>query len=109
MSVARYPFSLTVHLKNGSQLLLDRAIHLHAEWEMCITQVCIPKSQITLFRVSFMKFNYIYNPKHHFRVEKVLKKRTRNKKEEYLVQWSGYNSDFNGWLQSSYIVPISKR
>ena len=30
-----------------------------------------------------------------FRVEKVLKKRIRNKKEEYLVRWSGYNSDFD--------------
>ena len=44
-----------------------------------------------------------------FRVEKVLKKRIRNKKEEYLVRWSGYNSDFNSWLQSTDIVPISKR
>ena len=44
-----------------------------------------------------------------FHVEKVLKKRTRNKKEEYLVQWSGYSSDFDSWLQSTDIVPISKR
>ena len=44
-----------------------------------------------------------------FRVEKVLKKRIRNKKEEYLVRWSGYNSDFDSWLQSTDIVPISKR
>ena len=58
MSVARDPFSLTVHLKNGSQLLLDHAIHLNGEWEMCITQLCIPKSQITLFRDCFMTFNY---------------------------------------------------
>ena len=63
MSVARYPFSLTVHLKNGSQLLLDRAIHLNGEWEMCITQLCIPKSQITLFRDSFMTFNCDLQPK----------------------------------------------
>ena len=63
MSVARYPFSLTVHLKNGSQLLLDRAIHLNGEWEMCITQLCIPKSQITLFRDCFMTFNYDLQPK----------------------------------------------
>ena len=34
MPVARYPFSLTAHLKNGSQLLLDHAIHLNGEWEM---------------------------------------------------------------------------
>ena len=44
-----------------------------------------------------------------FRVEKVLKKRIRNKKEEHLVRWSGYNSDFDSWLQSTNIVPISKR
>ena len=46
MSVARYPFSLTVHLKNGSQLLLDRAIHLNGEWEMCITQLCMKKVKL---------------------------------------------------------------
>ena len=63
MSVARYPFSLTVHLKNGSQLLLDRAIHLNGEWEMCITQLCIPKSQITLFRDCFITFNHDLQPK----------------------------------------------
>ena len=63
MSVARYPFSLTVHLKNGSQFFLDRAIHLNGEWEMCITQLCIPKSQITLFRDCFMMFNYDLQPK----------------------------------------------
>ena len=44
-----------------------------------------------------------------FHVEKVLKKRIRNKKEEYLVRWSGYSSDFNSWLQSTDIVPVSKR
>ena len=44
-----------------------------------------------------------------FRVEKVLKKRIRNKKREYLVRWSGYNSDFDSWLQSTDLVPISKR
>ena len=63
MSIARYPFSLTVHLKNGSQLLLDPAIHLNGEWDMCITQLCIPKSQITLFRDCFMMFNYDLQPK----------------------------------------------
>ena len=62
MSVARYSFSLTVHLENGSQLLLDHAIHLNGEWEMCITQLCIPKSQITLFRDCFLTFSYDLQP-----------------------------------------------
>ena len=30
---------------------------------MCITQLCIPKCQITLFTVSFMTFNYNLQPK----------------------------------------------
>ena len=32
-----------------------------------------------------------------------------NKKKEYLVRWSGYNSDFDSWLQSTDLVPVSKR
>ena len=70
MSVARYPFSLTLHLKHGSQLLLDGAIHLNGKWEMCITQLCIPKSQITLFRDCFIMFNYNLQPKTPVKTEK---------------------------------------
>ena len=43
-----------------------------------------------------------------FRIEKVLKKRTKNKKKECLVRWSGYRADFDSWIQSSDIEPISK-
>ena len=70
MSVARYPFSLTVHFKNGSQLFLDHTIYLNGEWEMCITQVHIPKSQITLLRDCFMTFNYDLQPKTRAKTEK---------------------------------------
>ena len=38
-----------------------------------------------------------------------MKKRIRNKNQEYFVRWSGYNSDFDSWLQSTDLVPISKR
>ena len=39
-----------------------------------------------------------------FRIEK----RTKNKKKEYLVRWSGYGPDFDSWIQSSDVEPISK-
>ena len=43
-----------------------------------------------------------------FRIEKVYKKHTKNKKTEYLVHWSGYRSDFYSWIQSSDIELIAK-
>ena len=43
-----------------------------------------------------------------FRIEKVLKKRTKNKKTEYLVRWSRYGPNFDSWIQSTDIEPISK-
>ena len=43
-----------------------------------------------------------------FRIEKVLKKPTKNKNTEYLVRWSGYGPDFDSWIQSTDIEPISK-
>ena len=42
------------------------------------------------------------------RIEKVLKKHTKNKKTKYLVCWSGYRPDFDSWIQSTDIEPISK-
>ena len=43
-----------------------------------------------------------------FRIEKVLKKRIKNKKTEYLVRCTGYGSNFDSWIQSSDIELISK-
>ena len=37
---------------------------------MCISQVCIPKSQITPFRDSFVAFNYDLQPKTPAKTEK---------------------------------------
>ena len=42
------------------------------------------------------------------RIEKVSKKRTKNKKTEYLVHWSGYGPDFDSWIQSTDIELTSK-
>ena len=94
MSVARYPFSLTVHLKNGSQLLLDRAIHLNGEWEMCITQLCIPKSQITLFRECFKTFNYNLQPKRPVKTEGLF----MEYKIDYLSAWRNGGKKNRLWL-----------
>ena len=44
-----------------------------------------------------------------FRIEKVLKKRKKNKQDEYLVRWSGYSSDFDSWLTSNDLVSLSKK
>ena len=48
-TAARYPFSLTVHIKNGSPLYSDRAIDLNGDWEMCLGQLYLPRSEITVF------------------------------------------------------------
>ena len=48
-TVARYPFSLTVHMKNGTPLYLDHAIQLNGDWEMCLSQLYLPRSEITVF------------------------------------------------------------
>ena len=47
-TVARYLFSFTVHTKNGTPLYLDHAIHLNGDWEMCLSQLYLPRSEITV-------------------------------------------------------------
>ena len=39
-----------------------------------------------------------------YRIEKVLKKRTRNGTREVYVEWKGYNNDFNTWVLESDIT-----
>ena len=48
-AVARHLFSLTVHMRNGTPLYLDHAIHLNEDWEMCLSQLYLPRSEITVF------------------------------------------------------------
>ena len=69
-SVARYPFSLTVHMKNGTPLYLDRAIHLNGDWEMCLSQLYLPRSEITVFSDCKIEFRYDLLPKQSPKTEK---------------------------------------
>ena len=62
-TVTRYPFSLTVHMKNGTPLYLDRAIHLNGDWEMCLSQLYLPRSEITVFNDCKIEFRYDLLPK----------------------------------------------
>ena len=62
-TVARYPFSLTVHMKNGTPLYLDLAIYLSGDLEMCLSQLYLPKSEITVFSDCKIEFRYDLLPK----------------------------------------------
>ena len=69
-TVARYPFSLTVHMKNGTPLYLDRATHLNGDWEMCLSQLYLPMSEITVFSDCKIEFRYDLLPKQSPKTEK---------------------------------------
>ena len=69
-TVARYLFSLTVHMKNGSPLYLDRAIHLNGDWEMCLSQLYLPRSELTVFSDCKIEFRYDLLPKQSPKTEK---------------------------------------
>ena len=69
-TVARYPFSLTVHMKNGTPLYLDRAIHLNGDWEMCLSQLYLPRSEVTVFSDCKIEFRYELLPKQSPKTEK---------------------------------------
>ena len=39
-----------------------------------------------------------------FRIEKVLKKRTRNGKNELFVKWKGFNDTYNSWIDAANVT-----
>ena len=45
-------------MKNGTPLYLDRAIHLNGDWEMRLSQLYLPRSEITVFNDCKIEFRY---------------------------------------------------
>ena len=52
-------------------------------------------------RGSFYKQELQKAKQETFRIQKVLKKRTRNGVKELYVKWKGYSNDFNTWIPDS--------
>ena len=46
----------------------------------------------------------VLNEDNVFKVESIIKTRTRNKQKEVLVKWLGYPDNFNSWEQASSLV-----
>lgn len=42
-----------------------------------------------------------------YRIEKVLKRRIKNKQIQYFVKWLGYPSKFNSWVPSADITSLN--
>ena len=57
-------------MKNGTPLFLERSIHLSGEWEMCLNQLYIPKSQIGIYADSTLEFKIELVPKRAPKTEK---------------------------------------
>ena len=60
-------------MKNGTPLYLDRAIHLNGDWEMCLSQLYLPRSEITVFshcKICKIEFRYDLLPKQSPKTEK---------------------------------------
>ena len=45
-------------MKNGTPLYLDRATHLNGDWEMCLRQLYLPRSEVTVFSDCKIEFRY---------------------------------------------------
>ena len=41
-------------------------------------------------------------------IEKILKRRKINKKEQYFVSWQGFPKSFNSWIDASEVKDASK-
>ena len=57
-------------MKNGTPLHLDRAIHLNGDWEMCLSQLYLPRSEITVFSDCKIEFRHDLLPKQSPKTEK---------------------------------------
>ena len=57
-------------MKNGTPLYLDRTVHLNGDWKMCLSQLYLPRSEITVFSDCKIEFRYDLLPKQSSKTEK---------------------------------------
>ena len=50
---------------------------------------------------SFYKFELVKVSGEVFRIDKIIKKRTRNGLQEYFVKWKGFTDNYNSWINST--------
>ena len=43
-----------------------------------------------------------------YKIEKILKKRIRNKRKEILVKWKGWSKKFNSWILEDSVESLKK-
>ena len=74
-------------MKNGTPLYLDRAIHLNGDWEMCLSQLYLPRSEITVFSDCKIEFRYDLSPNSHPKQERYekLKRLRENEKKQTIT------------------------
>ena len=46
------------------------------------------------------------DPNPEYKIEKIIKRRTRNKVKEVLVKWLGWHRKFNSWIPESEVKDI---
>lgn len=44
-----------------------------------------------------------------FKIEKILKTRTKNNKTEFFVKWKGYSDKYNSWIDSKWLKKINQK
>ena len=55
---------------------------------------------------SFYDFELVKISGEVFRIEKIIKKRKRQGREEYFVKWKGFTDNYNSWINSTDVEQV---